>query len=140
MQKNIVRLFIDFESDYGGIYREEMFLPIDVFNTFKDEYDFEFTLNEFSGKHSEDYVEVEVEYFSEDDMVDHIFDNGHYNFEYLFDYLVEIYELDEDKLREYEAYMKGLGKLVTYEVILDKDHVEQLEHLAETLGFTLTRK
>ena len=140
MQKNIVRLFIDFESDYGGVYREEIFLPIDVFNTFKDAYDFEFTLNEFSGKHSEDYVDVEVDYFSEADMADYIFDNGYYNFEYLFDYLVEIYELDEDKLREYEAYLKGLGKLVTYEVILDKDHVEQLEHLAETLGFTLTRK
>lgn len=41
---------------------------------------------------------------------------------------------------EFENYVKGLGKVVVYEVVIDEDHVGELENLAHRLGFSLTLK
>ena len=140
MEKNIVRLFIDFYSEYGGAYVEEMFLPKNLFDQFKSDFDFEFVLYELSGKHSEDYVDIEVEYLSEKDMETFIFDDGYSSAEFLFDYVVSNYGLEQDEVIEYASYVKNLGKVVTYEVVIEKQHVLELEKLAERLGFYLSIK
>lgn len=137
---NIVRLSVDFYSDYGGRYREEMFLPKTLFDAFKSDFDFELVLYELSGKHSEDYVDIEVEYFSEQDMRTFVFDDGYYSGEYLFDSVIENYGLNQNDVIEFENYVKGLGKVVVYEVVIDEDHVGELENLAHRLGFSLTLK
>lgn len=137
---NIVRLSVDFYSDYGGRYREELFLPKSLFDTFKSDFDSVFVLYELSGKHSEDYVDIEVEYFSEQDMKMFAFDDGYYSGEFLFDYIISNYGLNQNDVIEFGNYVKGLGNVVVYEVVIDEDHVEELENLAHRLGFSLTLK
>lgn len=141
MDKGVVRIYVDQLSVSGEHYVENLFLPVEKFDEFKDRMVTEIPILDWRGDNVEEYVDVVVEYTTLDDLRDIVIeedainDLGHFMIEHYLgsSYITELMNFNElvfDLIEQDEVY----------EVTIERSKVDQLMNLANEIGFTVEFK
>lgn len=141
MDKDVVRIYVDQLSVSGEHYVENLFLPVEKFDEFKDCMVTEIPIFDWRGDNVEEYVDVVVEYTTLDDLRDIVIeedtinDLGHFMIEHYLgsSYITELMNFNEivfDLIEQDEVY----------EVTIERSKVDQLMNLANEIGFAVEFK
>lgn len=141
LDKGVVRIYVDQLSVSGEHYVENLFLPVEKFDEFKDRMVTEIPIFDWRGDNVEEYVDVVVEYTTLDDLRDIVIeedtinDLGHFMIEHYLgsSYITELMNFNEivfDLIEQEEVY----------EVTIERNKVEQLMNLANEIGFAVEFK
>ena len=141
LDKDVVRIYVDQLSVSGEHYVENLFLPVEKFDEFKDRMVTEIPIFDWRGDNVEEYVDVVVEYTTLDDLRDIVIeedtinDLGHFMIDHYLgsSYIAELMNFNEivfDLIEQEEVY----------EVTIERSKVDKLMNLANEIGFAVEFK
>lgn len=141
LDKDVVRVYVDQLSVSGEHYVENLFLPVEKFDEFKDRMVTEIPILDWRGDNVEEYVDVVVEYTTLNELRDISFeedtinDLGHFMIDH---YLGSSYI---DELMYFNGIVFDLiDPEEVYEVKIERNKVDQLLKLANEIGFVVELK
>ena len=136
-----MRIYVDYTSDYGNRYVENVFLHKEMFDEFKDRMVKEIALYDLSFENMREDADVLVSYCTLDEIgeLDLETDTGD----------VLLYTIDDKYLKETDFHkvvecttelFKLTKRIETYEVRIGSDKVDQLMRLSDEIGFEIEKK
>ena len=136
-----MRIYVDYTGDYGNRYVENVFLPKEMFDEFKDRMVKEIALYDLSFENMREDADVLVSYCTLDEIgeLDLETDTGD----------VLLYTIDDKYLKETDFHkvvecttemFKLTKRIETYVIRIDSDKVDQLMRLSDEIGFEIEKK
>lgn len=141
LDNEVIRIYVDQLSVSGERFVENLFLPVEKFDEFKDRMVTEIPILDWRGDNVEEYVDVVVEYTTLNELRDISFeedtinDLGHFMIDHYLgsSYISELMNFNEivfDLIEQEEVY----------EVTIERSKVDQLMKLANEIGFDVEFK
>lgn len=131
--KEYVRLSVYAQAYYSGqTYSEEVFLPLEMWEKIKDDFQYYTYITELDGKHSETRVDIEVDFYNEDQLVGYLpcEEDGETLFYHIYDYLPEE-ECDDSYLCSVNKEVSSLCQVETMEIKFNKKDREAIMKLLD---------